>query len=475
VALSSPSYYSYLYSPYQTVLPTHSLQSLILQPQSVLPRFATLKTILPLSSPSAAAALVYLKTVNANDLCSRSAAAYLETVVGGGTADQAAAAATVQYQADFAGGLRLEPGSACEASDIAWRVAAAQGADPVLASAQAFMSAWPGTKAGNPCAVSGTEYVKAILGGASHLQANLAAAKSFAAATTALAAAGVEVRDPACAAAARTYIAATPEKPSEPNAAAAVAFIEKAFADPVFQVDPVCWKATEAFIGAATAGADELTSNLAAAEAFLATFASGGIPADSPCAAATRAYAATVPIKPSGPNALAMAAFMDAMIVQGNARAADPICAASTQAYFAAHKAGKDELSANLEAGRVYLQAYKAGGAAVPANSPCLAAARVYADQIRQKPSAPSAAAMLAFFDEAVLTNLTQPDPVCLASAEAFLEAYTAGASEAKANEAAGVAYLDAVAATPSFNPGSACGRAAQAYIANFGVPSFRG
>jgi hypothetical protein len=480
VALSSPSYYSYLYNPYQTILPTYSvstgLQSLTLQPQPVLSRFATLKTLIPLSSPSAASALAYLKTVNANDLCSRSAAAYLETVVAGGTADQAAAAATVQYQADFAAGLRLEPGSACEASDIAWRTAAAQGADPVLASAQAFMAAWPGTRAGNPCAVSGTEYVKAILGGASHLAANLAAAKSFAAATTALAAGGAEVRDPACAAAARAYIAATPAKPSEPNAAAALAFIDKAFADPVFQVDPVCWKATEAFVGATTAGADELTSNLAAAEAFLEAFATGGIPADSPCAAATRAYAAAVPLKPSGPNALAMAAFMDAMTVQGNTRVADPICAAAAQAYFAAHKAGKDELAANLAAGRVFLQAYKAGGgAAVPANSPCLAAARVYADQIRQKPSPPSAAAMLTFFDEAVLTNLTKPDPVCLASAEAFLEAHAAGASEAKANEAAGLAYLDAVAATPSFNPGSACGRAAQAYIANFGVPSYRG
>ena len=474
--MSTPYVYSsYLYSPTQTIL-SAGLQTLSLQPQVVLPRLATLRA-LPLSSPSAAAALAYLKTVNAQDLCSRSAGVFLETVVNGGSADQAATAATIQYQTDFAAGLGLEAGSACEASDIAWRSAAALGADPVLASAQAFMAAWPGTRAGNPCAVSGTEYVSAILGGATHLQANLAAAKSFAAATKALAAAGGELRDPACAAATRAYIDATPHKPSEPNAAAAVAFIDKAFTDFSFQLDPVCWRATEAFIDASAAGNDELSSNLAAAEAFLAEFAKGGagIPADSPCAAATRAYTAAVPNKPSSPNALAMAAFMDAMTVQGNTRVADPVCAAATVAYFDAFKAGKDELTSNFQAARAFLQAYKAGGAQVPANSPCLAAARVYADQIRNKPSPPSAAAMLAFMDLSVLTNQVQPDPVCLASAEAYFDAYAAGTSEAKANEAAGLAYLDAVAATPDFNPGSACGQAAQAYMAAFDVPSFRG
>ena len=35
-----------------------------------------------------------------------------------------------------------------------------------------------------------------------------------------------------------------------------------------------------------------------------------------------------------------MIAFMDAMIAQGNKRAPDPVCAASSMAYFDAYKAG---------------------------------------------------------------------------------------------------------------------------------------
>jgi hypothetical protein len=144
-------------------------------------------------------------------------------------------------------------------------------------------------------------------------------------------------------------------------------------------------------------------------------------------------------------------------------------------AYFDAFKAGKDDLTSTFHAARAFIQAYKAGGAAVPANSPCLAAARVSAAQIAKAPSSPALAAMLAFMDQAVLSNLGHADPVCLAAAETYFDAYAAGAPEGKATEAASVAYLDAVAATPSFNPGSACGRAAQSYIATFGGAAVRG
>jgi len=63
---------------------------------------------------------------------------------------------------------------------------------------------------------------------------------------------------------------------------------------------------------------------------------------------------------------------------------------------------------------------------------------------------------------------MDKPDPVCLASAEAYFDAYENGATEAAANEIAGLAFLDAVAATPDFNPGSPCGISAKAYMAAF-------
>jgi len=509
------------------------------------------------SSPNAAAALAYMKEIGSNDMCARSTVAYLTKILSGGSVDEANADATAQYISDYNGGLRSEPGTACEASDIAWRKAEAEGKDPVVASAVAFMENWPGLKEGNPCAVSGVEYVNAIIQGKLHLEANRLAAKSFGDALKKLAAQGKELRDPACAAATRAYFNAVPEKPSPPNAAAMLAFVDKAFSGSSFEYDPVCWKSTEAFFDSYAAGNGELASNLAAAESFLDEFFLNGlsIPADSPCAAATRAYYANIPNppsppnkaameafmdamiaggkrqpdpvcaastkaywkaykaganettanlaaaeeflksfaqglsipaaspcaistkayfnalpnKPSPPNAVAMIAFIDAMIAQENKRVEDPVCAASTLAFFASYKAGDDELTSNLKAAKAFFAEYKKG-AKVPTNSPCLISTRAYADAIKNQPSPPNKAAMIAFMDEAILTNMDKPDPVCLASAEAYFDAYENGATESAANEIAGVAFLDAVAATPDFNPGSPCGISAKAYMAKFNI-----
>jgi hypothetical protein len=193
------------------------------------------------------------------------------------------------------------------------------------------------------------------------------------------------------------------------------------------------------------------------------------IPADSPCAAATKAYFSALDDKPSPPNAVAMIAFMDAMIDQGNRRVADPVCAASSLAYFRAFKAGADELTANFKAAQAFVKEYKKG-AKVPANSPCLISTRAYADAIKNTPSPPNAAAMMAFMDKAILVNASEPDPVCLAAAETYFDAYLKGSTEAQANEIAGVAFLDAVEANPDYNPGGPCGKAAKAYMAKFHV-----
>jgi hypothetical protein len=333
----------YPYQPLAFAAPQQLLQPLAAPaPKRIQNQVAPLVALKPsaaklraLTTPSGVAALAYLKTVGARDICARSAEVYLETLQRGGSADEAAAAATASYQTDIADGLEVEPGSACEASDVAWRAAAAAGTDPLVASARAFMASWPGTKAGNPCALSGTEYVNSILAGSTHLTANLKAAKVFASAIQKLAASGQELRDPACAVAAGAYLEATTDKPSPPNAAATIAFIEKAFAGTSFQFDPVCWKSAEAFITAYSSGSDELTSNLAAAEAFLEEFAAGGagIPADSPCAAATVAYLQATPNAPSLANKAAMEAFI-AKMIGGGPRQPDPVCAAATKAYW---------------------------------------------------------------------------------------------------------------------------------------------
>ena len=287
------------------------------------------------TSPNAAAALAYMKAIGSQDICARSTQVYLETILRGGSVDEANSAATKIYIDDYNSGLSVAPGSACEASDVAWRKAEAEGQDPVVASAIAFMEHWPGMREGNPCAVSGRDYVNAILQGSTHIQANLLAAKSFGQAIKSFAAQGKELRDPACAAATKAYFNNLSEKPSPPNAAAMLAFVDKAFSGFSFEYDPVCWRSTEAFFDSYAAGNNELTSNLAAAEVFLDEFAKGGagIPADSPCAAATVAYYNNIPNPPSPANKAAMEAFMSKMI-SGGVRQPDPVCAASTKAYW---------------------------------------------------------------------------------------------------------------------------------------------
>merc|ERR1711971_558962 len=58
--------------------------------------------------------------------------------------------------AAWARGARIVPGSACAASEVAFKEAYASGnADATLESALAFVNNWPGLKDGNPCAVSG--------------------------------------------------------------------------------------------------------------------------------------------------------------------------------------------------------------------------------------------------------------------------------------------------------------------------------
>jgi len=505
-------------------------------------------------SPNAAATLAYMLTINSQDICARSTQLYMEVILQGGTVDEATVAATKRYIEDYNNGLSVAPGSSCEASDIAYRKAAAEGKDPVLYSAIAFMENWPGMKEGNPCAIAGRDYVNAVLEGASHTQANLIGAKSFGEAIKVIAAKGGELRDPACAAATKAYFNALPTKPSPPNAAAMITFIDKAFEGFSFKYDPACYRATEEFYDAYAEGDDELKSTRRAAKVFLQEFMKGGdgIPADSPCAASTRAYynnipnppspankaameafmdkmnvdgpreydpacavatlkywdayeagatetdanlaaaegffqaykeglhiaadspcvAATkayfnnIPNKPSPPNAIAMIAFMDAMIAQGNKRVYDPVCYKATEAFYESFRAGDDELTANFKANLAFIKEYKKG-AKVPTESPCKIATVAYSQAIRNRPSPPNRAAMMYFMEEAVLSKMDKPDPVCLAAAEAYYDAYLAGEDELKANEIAAVAFLDAVAASPDYDPGSPCGISAKAYMAH--------
>ena len=100
-------------------------------------------------------------------------------------------------------------------------------------------------------------------------------------------------------------------------------------------------------------------------------------------------------------------------------------------------------------------------------DSACLEAAQAYTAS-SAVPSSATAAAMNAFMQTALQTGTAGYDPVCAAAGEAYIEAFVGGASEEKALEAAGSAFVSAVDKTPGFKMDSHCGRAAQAFMGDF-------
>ena len=429
-----------------------------------------IKAALDASSPSAASALEYMKEVAGDDICALATEAFLEMILNNATTEEANAEATRVYIVEHNKGKKPAPGSACEASVIAWRKAEKEGSDPVLNSALAFMTNFPNVKNGNPCAVSGVDYVKAIIDGKSHTEANFIAATGFAEALIAKAKAGEEVRDAACASATKAYFAALDKKPSPPNAAAMMAFIDKAFSGEKFSFDPVCWRSTEAYFDSYAAGKDELTSNLAAAETFLEEFAKGStIPADSPCAAATIAYFNNMKQFPSLANKAAMEAFMSKMISDGP-RQPDLVCARSTKAYFEAYKAGASELDANLAAAETFFEEFMKGST-IPADSPCAAATVAYFNNIPTPPSPPNKAAMEAFMSKMIADGKRTPDAVCAASLRAYFDSYKKGDDELTANLEAAKAFFEEFAKGSNIPVDSPCAAATKAYYKNLENP----
>ena len=198
------------------------------------------------------------------------------------------------------------------------------------------MDNWPGMKGGNPCAVSGKVFVTEILKGSNEANAQLSAAKGFSDALKQLAVQGKELRDPACAAASKAFYQALPSKPSAAHGDAMVEFVEKAFSGSSFEYDPVCWRAAEAFIDSYAAGDNEVTSNLAAAEAVFSELSSNeaaGIPADSPCVAAATAYYKSLPNQASSSNTRAFEAAIQSMVAGGRV-VPDPVCVSAARAFW---------------------------------------------------------------------------------------------------------------------------------------------
>jgi len=342
------------------------------------------------SSPTAAAALAYMKEVSNKDgLCGIPSEVFLEQILAGNSREVATAAAAKFYQEAYNRGERMPAGGPCEKAEIAWRKAVVDGKDPVLESAVAFINNWPGVVEGNPCAVSGIEYVKAIVDGKSPLKAATLSAVSYTKSFKKLAEAGKPLKDKAC------------------------------------------LKATKAFWNA--------------------------IPASE---------------MPDPAYAKALLAFTD-KIFNGNAPAYDPVCIASLEGFFESYLSGDDLMTANLKAARSFFVEFQKGESGVPADSACTAATLAYAQENKQKPSGPDNAGMIAYITEAIKNGERKLDPVCGVATLAYWDAYIEQKSETAANEAAAIAYIEALDKNPSFGESSACAKAAEAYIREFQSGSF--
>merc|ERR1712212_339060 len=223
-------------------------------------------------SPSPAAALAYVNSVVKEGLCGEAAEAYVKSILNGGSKEAAVGEATKAYITAFNSGERYEKGGACEASAKAWNNARLSGSqDHVLEATLAFIKKWPGVKDGNPCAIAGTDYVKEILAGKSHIEANSAAMKGFIKAFKEKANKGASLNDEACHKASRAFFDAVPTKSDPVIGAGFAAFSDKLFAGKGVVYDPVCLEAMETFIDSHAAGEDLLTSNLKAARPLLPT------------------------------------------------------------------------------------------------------------------------------------------------------------------------------------------------------------
>ena len=165
------------------------------------------RTAASAASPSLAAALAYMKTLGASDICSLSSQAYVEAVLTGQSVSNANAAATEAYITAYNAGARVEPGSACAASEASFKSNFTGGRDTTQAAALAFIDSWPGLKQGNPCALSGKAYIEAITAGQTSDDASTVAASTYIDALNANPAA-LDL-DVACAKASEAFLEAT--------------------------------------------------------------------------------------------------------------------------------------------------------------------------------------------------------------------------------------------------------------------------
>ena len=405
-----------------------------------------------IDSSTAKAALAYMNSQPADDVCGKLAKAYMETVIAGGSTDDAEDAARRVYLREWQSGNAPEAGSTCAQSQEAFKNAAASGEDPVLAAGLAFLSS---DQSDSPCSAAAQGYVQALVAGKRDAEAVKDAAKAFTRQMKSLSAQGKPTLEPTCSKAALAYVSKTGFS-SEALEAAMKAFISKA-GQTNNGYDPACVEAFEGFTNAYDSGKPEPQSVFSAAKSFVNIYKntkSANI--ESPCTAAALAYISKTDFSRQ-PFGLAMKAFIEKSLDTGIDY--DPACAAAAEQFFAAYESGRPETAALISAGRGFSQSFQGN----TPNSPCTAAAKAYASTIPSSSNDGLNEALMAFIDG----SDGEVSPACGAAAEAYMSSFTSGATKTQAMAAAGQAYLKVVQSDPDYKPSASCSRAVQAFMSS--------
>merc|ERR1711990_760646 len=471
--------------------------------------------------PTARAALNFINSIGGSDLCGQASRAYIEAVVGGKSGQQAAAAARQAYIGGYSQGLRNTEDTPRAAAEASFRKTYGSDKNSVLEAALAYMNAAPSTT----CGEAGKAYVAAITTGGSSARAGLFAARAFidaadggftpdAACTAALqgfsktagkasanlnsafesfvssASAGA---DPVCTAAAGAYIDAKIAKKSDegalgaaakayiaalgsnPGAGAACAKAASAFtgkknpfgsapapvrvsADPTAAAasnflnavggTDICAKASKAYLEAVTAGKSAVQATNAAKQAYISAY-NGGTrnPAGTPCAAAEINFKTNF-----GSNKNVVLEAAKAYI-----NAAEPTtCGEAGKAYVSAVSSGSTPERAALLAAKAFIANVDLGSADSAA---CTAASKGFLGATSGSNNVLTA--MEAFIN----SGESGVDPVCIAAAEAYIDAKIANNSDEDALTSAATAYIGAINANPG--AGAGCLDAASQFIGN--------
>jgi len=318
----------------------------------------------------ASALTAYIDASGELDNCGSMAQAYIQSLQSGAGPEAASRVASQLYLRAVRSYRSLSP--ACLAAAEAWREAYKAGLAPVLPAARAYIEA---SGSSSPCSAAARSYLDNFQEG-EESEALVASMQAFFTQFS-----SSPSLDPACSKAALAMAAES----DSPTAAALQAFIQKAEElGGSAGYDPVCAGAAQTFIKSYTGGADLERTRTEAAQTFVSLYLNNPTAAqESPCAAATKAYAEAVTDSSDSASLNALTAFLSEAAAT-NSLGVEPVCAEAARAFLSSLLAGQSKEEADQAAAVAYLAAWDANPASRDTESPCSKAADAYIANYRK-------------------------------------------------------------------------------------------